>query len=126
MSDDELKNIFGKNLSRILKEQDKTQADLYKYMKVSFATASNWCNGIKIPRLDKIQSICNWLNIEKSDLLEQHIKKEIDDSQKDRLFTYWKALNSLQQAQELIDSETESNYNMYGKKVQATLDRTIM
>ena len=39
-------------------------------MKVSSATVSDWCNGKKMPRMDKIQAICNWLRIEKSDLLE--------------------------------------------------------
>mgnify|MGYP004480233563 FL=1 len=28
-----------------------------------------------MPRMDKIQSICNWLKIEKSDLLEKHSDK---------------------------------------------------
>ena len=39
-------------------------------MKVSTATTAKWCTGQTMPRIDKIQSICNWLGIEKSDLLE--------------------------------------------------------
>lgn len=39
-------------------------------MNVSTATTAKWCTGRIMPRIDKIQSICNWLGIEKSDLLE--------------------------------------------------------
>ena len=42
-------------------------------MHVSSSTASNWCTGQKLPRMDKIQSIANWLGIEKSDLLENKL-----------------------------------------------------
>jgi transcriptional regulator with XRE-family HTH domain len=70
MSEDEIKKVFAKNLNNYLYLNGKTQADLYRYMGVSSATVSNWCNGLKMPRMDKIQAICNWLGIEKSDLLE--------------------------------------------------------
>jgi transcriptional regulator with XRE-family HTH domain len=50
-------------------EKDKTQADLYRYMKVSSATVSDWCNAKKLPRMDKIQSIANWLMVDLSELL---------------------------------------------------------
>ncbi|MBE5886729.1 MAG: helix-turn-helix transcriptional regulator [Lachnospiraceae bacterium] len=75
MSDEEYKKIFSTNLVYYLKINQKTQADLYKYIGVSSATVSDWCNGKKMPRMDKIQSICNWLKIEKSDLLERHTEK---------------------------------------------------
>ena len=72
MSEEEFKKIFSKNLVHFLEINQKTQADLCKYIGVSSATVSDWCNGKKMPRMDKIQSICNWLMIEKSDLLENH------------------------------------------------------
>jgi len=72
MSNEEFKKIFSKNLVHFLEINQKTQADLCKYIGVSSATVSDWCNGKKMPRMDKIQSICNWLMIEKSDLLENH------------------------------------------------------
>lgn len=70
MSED-IKAIFSKNLSNQLYAHNKTQSDICKHMNVSSATASDWCNGKKLPRLDKIQSLCNWFGIEKSDLLEE-------------------------------------------------------
>ena len=72
MSEKELKEIFSANLKRLLLEHDKSQADLRRYMGVSSATASDWCNGKKIPRADKLQAVCIWLNCEMSDLLGEY------------------------------------------------------
>ena len=75
MSEDEYKITFSNNLRYYLELNEKTQADLCEYMNVSSATVSDWCNGKKMPRMDKIQTMCNWLRIEKSDLLEDKKSK---------------------------------------------------
>lgn len=72
MADEELRKLFARNLSNFLKLNEFNQADLARYMKVSTATTAKWCTGQIIPRIDKIQSICNWLGIRKEDLLEEH------------------------------------------------------
>lgn len=84
--EDNLKDIFASNLRKQLALHDKKQSDLAKYLGVSTPTVSEWCNGKKMPRTDKIQSICNWLFIEMDDLLKEHStgenKKSIfDDDQ---------------------------------------------
>lgn len=71
VDNDELKNAFSKNIAYWLEKRGKTQADLYKRMEVSSATASDWCNGKKLPRTDKMVEIASWLMIELSDLLEE-------------------------------------------------------
>lgn len=75
MSEDEYKITFSNNLRYYLELNEKSQAELCEYMNVSSATVSDWCNGKKMPRMDKIQTICNWLRIEKSDLLEDKKSK---------------------------------------------------
>lgn len=69
---DELRKKFAANLKKALAEAGKNQTDMANYMNVSTATASEWCSGKKMPRADKIQSLCNWLHIELSDLLEDY------------------------------------------------------
>lgn len=69
--DERLRNLFSNNLRYYLSRAEKSQADLARYMGVSSATVSDWCNGNKMPRTDKLQSICNWLGIEMSDLLSE-------------------------------------------------------
>ena len=66
-----LKEIFAKNLRKYLSLSGYTQADLTRRLNVSSATASDWCNGNKMPRSDKLQAICNWLGIDLSDLLTE-------------------------------------------------------
>ena len=96
MSEQEIKEIFSKNLCRYLEINEKTQADLYKYMGVTSAAVSDWCNGKKLPRLDKIQSICNWLRIEKSDLLEEKTTPAVSA----RVNDFIKAFDSLTEEQQ--------------------------
>ena len=70
------RKIFAENLKKYLDRAEKTQTDLQKYMGVSSSTASDWMRGAKMPRMDKLQSICNWLGIQKSDLLEEKSDSE--------------------------------------------------
>ena len=69
--EDKIKRIFTEKLNYYLRIHEKTQADLVKAMGVSAATASDWCNGKKMPRADRLQAIAQWLGIELSDLLPE-------------------------------------------------------
>lgn len=81
MSDEKLRQIFSKNLRHYLDVNGYSQADLARHMKVTTATTAKWCTGQTLPRIDKVQSICNWLGIKKTDLLEDGT-----DSEKDRYY----------------------------------------
>lgn len=69
MSEESAKKIFAANLNFFLSLNDKKQVDLAKYMDVSTGLVSSWCRGEKMPRVDRIKAICDWFNIEMSDLL---------------------------------------------------------
>lgn len=69
--DEQLRTIFSNNLKYLLARHGKTQADMCKHMKISSATASDWCNSKKMPRADKLQSLCSWLDCELSDLISE-------------------------------------------------------
>lgn len=70
MADKELRQRFSERLNYYLNLNKYTQADMARRMHVSTATTAKWCTGVSIPRIDKIQSLCNWLGIEKSQLLD--------------------------------------------------------
>lgn len=70
MTELEARKVFGKNLSNILYEKRVTQRQLSQYMGVSSATTSDWCRGKKMPRIDKLTSIANYLGVKMSDLVE--------------------------------------------------------
>lgn len=85
MSDSELRRLFANNLRHYLNLHGYSQADMARYMKVSTATTAKWCTGVTMPRVDKIQSLCNWFGIEKSDLLDER-KSEKQDTNDDTLW----------------------------------------
>ena len=70
MADEELRKIFAQRLNYYLDVNGYNQADMARRMNVSTATTAKWCTGQTMPRVDKIQSLCNWLGISKADLLE--------------------------------------------------------
>ena len=55
--------LFGSNLSRILEERGISQNEFARMMDVTSATVSNWCRGIKTPRMDKIDKMCEMFRL---------------------------------------------------------------
>ena len=70
MSDSEMQKIFEENLKRILKEKKCLASELAEGIGVRKSTVSNWMNGLSLPRMDKINKICGFLNVERSELFE--------------------------------------------------------
>lgn len=79
MPEETLRAIFAKNLKYYMGQMNRTQTDLCKYMKVSSATVSDWCNGRKMPRADKIQAIAKWLGVNIGDLMQENSKYYVND-----------------------------------------------
>lgn len=73
MSEKEINEIIARNINMYLEHSGKTQVDLADYMNVSQATISNWCKGAKMPRMDKIDKICSFFSIKRTDLMDEHI-----------------------------------------------------
>lgn len=60
------------NLNRLMEHHDVTQLELAEYMNVSQATISNWCKGSKMPRMDKIDKLCQFFNVSRTELMDSH------------------------------------------------------
>lgn len=71
------KDIFSRNLKYQLNIHKKTQADIVNDLNITSSTVSDWVNGKKYPRMDKVQILADYLGILKSDLVED---KSNDDS----------------------------------------------
>lgn len=69
--EENIKETFSRNLKELLYSQNKNQSDLCTYLGVSSATVSDWCNAKKMPRMEKIQLIANWLHVDLSYLMEE-------------------------------------------------------
>lgn len=72
----EIQATFSKNLKYYLKIRNKTQLDLAKAIGVSNTTINNYVKGYNTPRMDKLDKICNYLRIERSDLLNTSTSEE--------------------------------------------------
>lgn len=64
-------SLFGSNLSKILEDRNVSQNEFARMMGVTSATVSNWCRGLKAPRMDKVDKMCQLLHIRRSDLIEK-------------------------------------------------------
>lgn len=64
------KNIFSKNLRKQMELKGKTRNDIADSLGISYFTVSDWVNGKKYPRMDKVEMLANYFGILKSDLIE--------------------------------------------------------
>jgi len=64
------KEVFASNLKLYMKMKNKTQIDIADQLDVSQSTVSDWINGNKYPRIDKLQLLADYFGILKSDLSE--------------------------------------------------------
>jgi len=63
--------VFSRRLRYYLKENDLTQAELAKKLGVGTTSVYNWCNGIKSPRMDKVDRMCEIFGCRRSDFMEE-------------------------------------------------------
>lgn len=73
------KKVFAKNLNYYLVTRGKTQNDLVRDLNITASTVSDWANGKKYPRVDKMQLLADYFGILKSDLTEEHQESLLTD-----------------------------------------------
>lgn len=76
MSEEDYRKIFSEKLNFYMNKCGKTQNDLVRDFGYSASTVSDWCNGKKLPRMDKIQALADYFGVEKSDLIDRNPKSE--------------------------------------------------
>ena len=64
------KEIFSINLKRMMDQRGVSRQDLSKMLGVSYFTISDWVNGKKYPRMDKVEMLADYFGVLKSDLIE--------------------------------------------------------
>lgn len=69
MTVEELRLAFAKNLKNLMDSYDYTQEDVAKVCGTSRQIVSEWLNGKKYPRMDKVQAILDHFNIPLSALI---------------------------------------------------------
>ncbi len=78
MSEDAYKKIFSRNLNYYMELNEKTQTDLINDLGFNKSAVSTWCNGTRLPRMDKVDTLARYFGINRSDLIEDK-SKQIND-----------------------------------------------
>lgn len=70
MPERKINQVFSERLRYFLSINGMTQADLANRLGVSAATVSDWAKGKKMPRMKKIDAMCDIFRCKRSDLVE--------------------------------------------------------
>ncbi|MCI8282414.1 MAG: helix-turn-helix transcriptional regulator [Lachnospiraceae bacterium] len=54
-----------------MKKNEKTQSDLINDLGFNKSAVSTWCNGTRLPRMDKVELLAQYFKISRSDLMEE-------------------------------------------------------
>ena len=73
------KEIFSRNLKHYIDKCGKDRRELAEIWGFPYSTLSEWINGRKYPRIDRIEIMADYFGILKSDLIEEKEKPVIDD-----------------------------------------------
>jgi transcriptional regulator with XRE-family HTH domain len=72
MSDLGNKEVMAKNLKYYIEHSGKDRRELAEIWGFPYSTITEWINGKKYPRIDRIEIMANYFGILKSDLIEEH------------------------------------------------------
>ena len=76
MSETEFVKIFSKRLKHYLDYYNISQADLARRLGVGTTSVSNWVNGVKTPRMSKVDAMCEIFHCKRSDLMEEKTEEQ--------------------------------------------------
>ena len=74
------KEIFSRNLKKQMIRTGKDRRQIAEDLDFPYSTLTEWINGKKYPRMDRIEKLATYFNVSKFDLIEdfEEIKKDND------------------------------------------------
>lgn len=78
MSDLGNKEVMAKNLKHYIAQSGKDRRELSKIWGFPYSTITEWINGKKYPRIDRIEIMADYFGILKSDLIEDKSKEHYE------------------------------------------------
>lgn len=113
MSDLGNKEVFAENLKKYMADRNVTRADIAKITGSSYSTVNDWYNAKTYPRIDMIERLSRYFNINKSALIEKN-GNVINGKRKYLMDKIAKAddkkLSKFEKLMELIDEEESRDY----------------
>jgi len=79
MTDQDYAKLVGANIRRIATSAGKTQADVSRDLNINKGTVSTWFRGVRTPRIERIDQLCQYFGVERGDLMEppEHRRKKL-------------------------------------------------
>lgn len=108
------KSVFAQNLKTQMTLHGKTRKDIADALDLSYYTVSDWVNGKKYPRMDKVERLAQYFGILKSDLIEEKLTPE-KEKDNDTLANIIVRLRTDQQYRSVV----ESIYNMNSAQLES-------
>lgn len=81
------KEVMSKNLKYYIERSGKDRKDLAEIWGFPYSTVTEWINGKKYPRIDRIEIMAEYFGILKSDLIEEKTKEHREMQQKNSILT---------------------------------------
>ena len=73
------KEVFAKNLRTYIERSGKDRREIADALGFPYSTLTDWLNGKKYPRIDKIEMLADYFGILKSDLIEEKLNVDEDE-----------------------------------------------
>ena len=81
------RSVFARNLQRQMDLHGKSRRDVCAALGFSYYTFSDWVNGKKYPRMDKVEMLADYFGILKSDLIEEKTEEHREMQRKNDILT---------------------------------------
>lgn len=111
------KNTFATNLKNQMILHGRSRRDVSEALGISYFTVSDWVNGKKYPRMDKVELLANYFGVLKSDLIEEKESNVILPSEEPKLTEGEELLL------ELFRQLPEDSQRMYLEVLRASLKK---
>lgn len=112
------KNIFASNLKKYMEMHKKTRREVSDALGVSYYTFSDWVNGKKYPRMDKVEKLAAYFGILKSDLIEEKTEEHREMQKKNDTLS---DIVIRMQTDDVFLSAVESLYKLDSEKLSSLL-----
>lgn len=105
VTDRELAKLVGLNITNLLILNNKTQREMCDHFKWPYSTVSSWCNGTRLPRMDKVDKMCEYFGVSRSEILDDRKKSFVRASISIPVYSRVAAGLPLEAVEDIIDRE---------------------
>ena len=112
------KAILSKNLRYYIDKSGKDRRELAETWGFPYSTVTDWINGNKYPRIDRIEIMADYFGILKSDLIEEKTEKHREMQKKNDIIS---DVVIRMQTDETFSAAVESLYKLDEKKLLSIL-----